>query len=245
MKKKVIYISLVIVFIAFALPVLLVKCFGVDFDKLGTYGDFFGSFNALVSALAFGGLIYTIYLQRKDLELQRNELQLTREEMARQAEAQEKAAKEQEHHAKLMEEQLYKEIRPYLNTYFTHENGYLYLIIKNIGKSACYDFSMKVKSYNSENGTAKLLIEKLATKLESTDYSVIPSGLDYVVECDLTNEEVANNLMSSSIEVVFIFHFRGGEEKFKITFKFGEIQSHGDPIARALYAVANRLPKHW
>ena len=244
MKKIIVSISLAVISIAFVLPLILVKCSGVDFSNLGTYGDFFGSFNALVSALAFGGLIYTIYLQRKDLELQRKELQLTRDEMKRQAEAQEKAAQEQERHAKLLEEQLYKEIRPYLNTYFTQENGSIYLVIKNIGKSACYNFSMKVQSYNAENETAKDLLAKLKVKLESTDYSVIPSGLDYIVECDVTNEDASSNLMSSSLDVTFIFFFRGQKEEFTIQFKFDEIQSHGDPIVRALYAVVNRMPRH-
>ena len=41
----------------------------------------FGSINALFSGLAFAGIIYTILLQRKELELQREELKLTREEI--------------------------------------------------------------------------------------------------------------------------------------------------------------------
>lgn len=57
----------------------------------GTFGDQFGAVNALFSGLAFAGLIYTIILQRRDLELQRHdlaiqrqELQLTRKEMEEQ-----------------------------------------------------------------------------------------------------------------------------------------------------------------
>ena len=47
----------------------------------GTFGDQFGAVNALFSGLAFAGLIYTIILQRKDLELQRYDLKLQREEL--------------------------------------------------------------------------------------------------------------------------------------------------------------------
>ena len=47
----------------------------------GTFGDMFGSINALFAGLAFAGIIYAIVLQRRDLELQRKELQLTREEL--------------------------------------------------------------------------------------------------------------------------------------------------------------------
>ena len=58
-------------------------------DK-GAFGDLFGSLNALFSGLAFAGLIYTIYLQRQELELQRTELRENREELARAATAHER-----------------------------------------------------------------------------------------------------------------------------------------------------------
>ena len=45
----------------------------------GTFGDMFGSVNALFSGLAFTGIIMTILLQRKEFELQRDELADTRE----------------------------------------------------------------------------------------------------------------------------------------------------------------------
>lgn len=44
----------------------------------GTFGDMFGGLNALFSGFAFSGIIYTIYMQRKELEYQREELELTR-----------------------------------------------------------------------------------------------------------------------------------------------------------------------
>lgn len=47
----------------------------------GTFGDMFGAVNALFSGLAFATLIYTIFLQRKELSLQRQELSLTRNEL--------------------------------------------------------------------------------------------------------------------------------------------------------------------
>jgi len=64
---------------------LLVFCVGLVFflssEKLGQFGDLFGSVNALFSGLAFVALIYTIHLQRQELSLQRIELKLQREEM--------------------------------------------------------------------------------------------------------------------------------------------------------------------
>ena len=51
-----------------------------DTDR-GTFGDMFGSVNAIYSGLAFAGIIITIYIQSYELRLQRKELELTREEM--------------------------------------------------------------------------------------------------------------------------------------------------------------------
>jgi len=55
-------------------------------DDRGTFGDMFGSINALFSGLAFAGIIFTILLQRKELEYQREELKETREEFKTQNE---------------------------------------------------------------------------------------------------------------------------------------------------------------
>lgn len=48
----------------------------------GTFGDMFGSVNALFSGLAFAGIIFTVLLQRQELQLQRHELKQQREELA-------------------------------------------------------------------------------------------------------------------------------------------------------------------
>ena len=45
------------------------------------FGDVFGAASSLFSALAFVGLLVTIFLQRKELSLQREELRLQRKEM--------------------------------------------------------------------------------------------------------------------------------------------------------------------
>lgn len=58
------------------------------FDKpdRGTFGDMFGSINALFSGLAFAALIYTIFLQRRELKLHQQELEFTHQEMKAQVE---------------------------------------------------------------------------------------------------------------------------------------------------------------
>lgn len=64
-------------------------------EQRSEFGDQFGGLNALTSALAFGALIYTIILQRRDLanqredlELQREDMRASREELSKQAQAQ-------------------------------------------------------------------------------------------------------------------------------------------------------------
>lgn len=80
-KKNLVWIMLGGVLFLFLLNFSMVF-FIPDKEIRGTFGDQFGAVNALFSGLAFAGLIYTIILQRRDLELQRNDLKLQREELA-------------------------------------------------------------------------------------------------------------------------------------------------------------------
>lgn len=59
---------------------------GMEPTDRGTFGDMFGSINALFSGLALAGIILTILLQRKELKLQREELRDTRKEFETQNE---------------------------------------------------------------------------------------------------------------------------------------------------------------
>jgi hypothetical protein len=66
------------------------------FDKMehrGLFGDMFGTVNSLFSGLALAGVIFAIFLQRKDLALQRAELRMSRDQLKRSADNQEKAEK--------------------------------------------------------------------------------------------------------------------------------------------------------
>ena len=54
------------------------------YSTAGSFGDLFGSYNALVSLLAFGGFLYALHMQKKDLQLQREEMRQSREEMEHQ-----------------------------------------------------------------------------------------------------------------------------------------------------------------
>lgn len=81
-----------IIWVAFAVTVIIIGLWFLtiyllkgDEDR-GTFGDMFGSINALFSGLAMAGIILTILLQRKELKLQREELRDTRGEFVKQNE---------------------------------------------------------------------------------------------------------------------------------------------------------------
>jgi len=80
-KRNLIWVMLSGVVCLFLLNLSMVF-FISDDNTRGTFGDQFGAVNALFSGLAFTGLIYTIILQRRDLELQRHDLKLQRDELA-------------------------------------------------------------------------------------------------------------------------------------------------------------------
>lgn len=61
-----------------------------NISAAGAFGDKFGAINSIFSGLAFGGIIFTILLQKKELRLQREELRDTRKVFITQNETLEK-----------------------------------------------------------------------------------------------------------------------------------------------------------
>lgn len=91
MSYKSVSVAIFALILLFVMYFLITSYFYPDMVNRGQFGDMFGSLNTLFSGLAFAGVVYAIFLQRRDLELQREELKLTREELKRTAEAQEKS----------------------------------------------------------------------------------------------------------------------------------------------------------
>lgn len=60
----------------------------------GTFGDMFGAINGLFSGLAFAALIYTIILQRQEIQMNRDEIKMNRKELKKSAIAQEEQVKQ-------------------------------------------------------------------------------------------------------------------------------------------------------
>lgn len=84
---------IVIVIVIWLVSAILTLVFIDNWSDRGTFGDLFGAVNALFSGLAFAGLIYTIILQKRDLEMQRAEIQMNRAELKKSAAAQQKSEK--------------------------------------------------------------------------------------------------------------------------------------------------------
>lgn len=76
----------VTVFIIVIWLITLLSLVFIESDLRGTFGDMFGSVNALFSGLALAGIILTILMQKQELKLQRDELSETRKEFATQNE---------------------------------------------------------------------------------------------------------------------------------------------------------------
>lgn len=74
------YILLGVVFVCWVVSMFVIKWIFNDWNHRGMFGDSFGAINSLFSGLALGGIIYTIFLQKKELALQREELRETRNE---------------------------------------------------------------------------------------------------------------------------------------------------------------------
>jgi len=87
-KKDIVRISTLFVIIT---VIWVIYWFLVDWkiphDDLASFGEKFGAINALFAGLAFAGVIYTVYLQRKELQLQRDEIKRSTEELKGQKEA--------------------------------------------------------------------------------------------------------------------------------------------------------------
>ncbi|MGP0583687.1 hypothetical protein [Paenibacillus timonensis] len=74
------------VFLLWAVSAVLIGLF-VDVNYRGIAGDMFGAVNALFSGLAFAGLIYTIAIQRKELQEQQKAIKMQTEELSLQRRA--------------------------------------------------------------------------------------------------------------------------------------------------------------
>lgn len=88
-RKHILWIIAGILFLWAISGVLIAAYFKNPDEPLssGTFGDMFGAVNALFSGLAFAGLIYTIAVQRQELQEQKNSINMQTNEMSLQVKA--------------------------------------------------------------------------------------------------------------------------------------------------------------
>jgi hypothetical protein len=83
MYRKPVYTFLLVILSTIILWILYITILNLVFgnsNDRALFGDSFGGLNAFVSSLAFGGIIYTILIQRKELKTQRVEINNQRKE---------------------------------------------------------------------------------------------------------------------------------------------------------------------
>lgn len=78
------YILFGVIISAWIISIFVLKWKFSNWTIRATFGDSFGAINSLFSGLALSGIIYTIFLQKKELTLQREELKNTRKEFTTQ-----------------------------------------------------------------------------------------------------------------------------------------------------------------
>lgn len=80
MKKKYIAIIASVIFLVWAGSGWAINTW-INASYRGTFGDMFGAVNALFSGFAFAGLIYTIAVQRQELQSQNKSIDMQTDEM--------------------------------------------------------------------------------------------------------------------------------------------------------------------
>ncbi|WP_157491979.1 hypothetical protein [Gelidibacter mesophilus] len=140
-------------------------------SERASFGDSFGAINSLFSGLAFGGIIYTIFLQRQELKLQREELKLTRKELKRTANAQEKGNQFQN-------EQLRIQNLPILQFGSKEKSGEKFIEIINQSSNIPFDLDIWFYIVASDNEISKKEFINNFVKPEEKKYE----------NSDITNE---------------------------------------------------------
>lgn len=127
----------------------------VNSDEAGKYGDYFGIVNAFFSGCAFAVLIYTLRLQRIELQLQRQELSETRQELKKQAVA------------------LAASVAPRIEISVRFDGHNSYLRIQNNGGVAAFNVAMKC------DPDVTVIFRKTNGDLAECQFSSLPIALRF------------------------------------------------------------------
>ena len=109
MSRFIKYLTIIIVIFLIIITILNFQYIGILFideiygkyptlNKLSAFGDSFGSINTFISSFALIGVIWSVIMQKKELQLQREELRKTTEELHSQKEEFEQQNKTARYH---------------------------------------------------------------------------------------------------------------------------------------------------
>ncbi len=87
-NKNILPLLVLFVILVWVVSGIIIYYLVPNWSDRGTVGDMFGAVNALYSGLAFVGLIYTIIMQREEIQLNRQEIEMNRKELKKSANAQ-------------------------------------------------------------------------------------------------------------------------------------------------------------
>ncbi len=100
------YVIMILVTIVWTILGGILYFISSNWEDRGTFGDMFGSVNVLFSGLAFAAILYTIHLQKQDLDIQREVQKIQIEDIKTQALATAKSAEQLEAQQRLMNFQI-------------------------------------------------------------------------------------------------------------------------------------------
>lgn len=189
LKKNIVWVMFGGVIILFLLNFSMIFFVSGE-NTRGTFGDQFGAVNALFSGLAFTGLIYTIILQRRDLEIQRHDLKLQREEIALNRKEMEEQTAEFEKQNETLK------IQRFENTFFNMLSQFQEVVnnlhVRYRNYRVDYEFSGREVFYNS---------------FEKAPISIGPNT-NYVGMRDTIKNVGLKGYVYSSVPAIFDHYFR-------------------------------------
>lgn len=209
---------------------LLVMKSIIPWSDRSAFGEMFGGLNTFFSGLAFGGVIYAILLQRKELKLQR-------EELIRSVDAQEKSEQALKAQVEELIHQRRLSILPGFIFYFEKPTDDRPMI-KNIGSGVALNIGVEPIPLEGKWSGWAIFLHRLSHLLPNQSEGFAVSFLDYEVPDETTPDEINSSGILRDPRVTR--YLRTGEYEFTVTFNDLE----GNEYVQKIYMFEGRcMPK--
>lgn len=216
-----------------------------DDDGRGTFGDMFGAVNSLFAGLAFAGIIYTIIMQRKDLELQAESIKLQTKAIEMQTEElglmkQETArmADELENQRMIMNSQkvesmifrLFQVIEKNFESIRIRKN------IENFQKQEAINFIYKIINSERNNGLDRKTVFEREIKIYKSTFEKYTNSiiytLQYIEDADIDKEtkkvfaEILNASMGNLEILLLVDMYIDSQHEMNLLVNYGFIERY-------------------